>query len=100
MRRNGFIGVCLALALTASACNDQKNDLTAPPSATPEFAQTAVKPARSSIKLRISDRAIDPTQFVCNPHTPVTDWFRAEVSRTRTQEPAIFNTLFVEDFAD
>jgi hypothetical protein len=97
--------VCLALALTASACSDQKNDLTAPPTGISELSQSVAKVDRNSIKFpasaHLSDRrAIDPTQFVCDPHTPVTDWFRAEVNRTRTQEPAIFNTLFVEDAAD
>jgi hypothetical protein len=45
-------------------------------------------------------RAIDPNQHVCDPSTPVVDWFLGEVDEFATQEPEIFDLLFNQLLAD
>src|SRR3954454_19816200 len=98
MRRNGLLSACIALALGITACQDQGTEPSAPSASNPQFSQSATQLNRATKLLsRISDPAIDPTQFSCNPHTPVTDWFRAEVDEVRTQEPDIFTTLFINN---
>jgi hypothetical protein len=45
-------------------------------------------------------RAIDPDDYVCDPSSPVIDWFLGEVDEFATQEPEIFDLLFNQLLAD
>jgi hypothetical protein len=77
MKRNVVLAAGLALALATAACNDQKNELTAPPAGTPEAQQSIVKQFPTS--LRVSDvgnpsRIVDP-EAGCNDLTPITQYF-------------------------
>ncbi len=85
MSRNDFIGVCLALALTASACNDQKNDPTAPAPApgTSELQQSAFTVTPPFVSCRppcVSATIGDPSRLVqpevgCDDNTAINDFF-------------------------
>jgi hypothetical protein len=118
MRRNVLLGSCLALMLVASGCRDQKIEPTGPSAgASPEFSRSLMTPRRlrldrTQIKLpagvRMSDRqfaeaarrAIDPTDYVCVESTPVIDWYITEVTEFIVKEPALFDLLYVNLFAD
>jgi hypothetical protein len=115
MRRNVLVGGCLAFALGTLGCQDQSPEPTGPTSTAAEHSLESISrklPKRSLIKLprsvRMTDqhlakalrRAIDPNQHVCDPSTPVVDWFLGEVDEFATQEPEIFDLLFNQLLAD
>jgi hypothetical protein len=111
MQRNVILGACLALALGTLGCQDQPAEPNAPlagTTANPSLKSNSNGLSRGLIKLpksaRMSDqhlanaarRAIDPNQHVCDPSTPVVEWFQGEVAEI---EPAIFDVLW-NDLAD
>jgi hypothetical protein len=81
MSRKYTLGACLALALLATACQDQKNELTGP--ATPSAAESrlsGITRAPGTIglpaRIRVSDLgnpAVVPTS--CDDDTPVVNYF-------------------------
>lgn len=82
MRKNVLRFACLALALATAACNDQKNELTAPAPTVAELQQSAFTRDPSRLKLpasvRVSDitdpsRAVVPT--ACDDNTPINAYF-------------------------
>jgi hypothetical protein len=116
MRRHVTLASCLALALGTLACQDQTTEPTKPSlGAALERrvkSMTGFSLDRSRIKLpssaRISDlypaeavrRAIDPGDYVCSTNTPVQNWFVGEVLEFAAAEPAIFDLLWNDLFAD
>ena len=118
MRSNLLLASYLALALGTVGCQDQATEPTSPPGETGAELRTQSTDLRRSglkrgrIKLpssvRISDqhfadaarRAIDPDDYVCDPSSPVVDWFIGEVDEFVTQEPAIFDLIFNDLWAD
>jgi hypothetical protein len=110
--RRALLCSCLALALATTACQDQKTEPTSP-GAGPDLKQQSRAPLsrdrlRLPATLRMSDpqladaarRAINPGDYVCPPSTPVVDWFLGEVNEFIDREPALFNLLYVNLFAD
>jgi hypothetical protein len=118
MRRIVLLGSCLAVALGTIGCQDQSTEPTAPTLGT--GAELRMQSAtlgrfgldRGRLKLPSSAwmtdqhfadaarRAIDPGDFVCDPSTPVIDWFLGEVNEFATEEPQIFDLLFNQLLAD
>ena len=116
MRRNVILASCLALALGTLGCQEQSNELSAPSDTSTRqvgkesFNDLALKRGlvRMPIRGRLSDRhlsdfasrVIDPTDYVCEPDSPVFDWFNAEFNESLAQDfPELFR-LVVEFAAD
>jgi hypothetical protein len=116
MRRNVLLASCLALALGTVACQDQTTEPTKP-SLGPALKRgvqsiTGFGLDRSRVKfpssVRITDqylaeaarRVINPGDYVCSTNTPVLNWFAAELNEVATAEPAIFELLWFDLFAD
>lgn len=118
MRRNVLLGSCLALALGAAGCEDQRTEPTAPAAgvgadlARQSTAASRFGLDRNNVKLpqsaRLSDqsfvetarRAINPDDYVCPPSTAVVDWYLGKVYEIINQEPAIFDLLYNQLLAD
>lgn len=118
MRRNVLLGSCLALALGAAGCEDQRTEPTAPAAgvgadlARQSTAASRFGLDRNHVKLpqsaRLSDqsfvetarRAINPDDYVCPPSTAVVDWYLGKVYEIINQEPAIFDLLYNQLLAD
>ncbi len=118
MKSNVLLGSCLAIALGTAACQEQSTEPAAPSAATAAELRTQSADLkrfvlkRGRIKLpssaRISDqyfanaarRAIDPDDYVCDPSSPVIDWFVGEVNEVIDQEPEIFDLLYNQLLAD
>jgi hypothetical protein len=112
--RRALLCSCLTLALATTACQDQKTEPTSPSAgAGPELKQQPLAPLRRDrlrlpATLRMSDRrladparrAINPGDYVCPASTPATDWFLTEVFEFINREPALFQILYVTNFAD
>ena len=118
MRSIVLLGSCLAVALGTIGCQDQSTEPTAPTLGT--GAELRMQSAtlgrfdldRGRLKLPSSAwmtdqdfadaarRAIDPGDYVCDPSTPVIDWFLGEVNEFATEEPEIFDLLFNQLLAD
>jgi hypothetical protein len=116
MRRNVFVGVFLTLALSTAGCQNEKADPTAPRVGS-ELKQQSTSTRRfnlerNQIKLpassRMADRemadavrrAIDPNDYECPPSTPLIDWLIGKIDEVATQEPDIFDLLFLQLAAD
>jgi hypothetical protein len=116
MIRHVFLGAFLAVALGTAGCHNEKTDPTAPRAGS-ELMQQSKSTGRfgldrGRLKLpssaRMTDQyfadaargAIDPGDYVCDPSTPVIDWFLGEVNEFATQEPEIFDLLFNQLLAD
>lgn len=118
MRRNVLLGSCLALALGAAGCEDQRTEPTPPAAgvgadlARQSTAASRFGLDRNNVKLpqsaRLSDqsfvetarRAINPDDYVCPPSTAVVDWYLGKVYEIINQEPAIFDLLYNQLLAD
>ena len=117
MRRHVLLGSCLALALGAAACEDQRTAPTAPAGTGAELNLKGTTVGgfglnRSQVRLpasaRVSDqsfaeaarRAINPDDYVCPPSTEVVDWFLGEVNEFIDKEPDLFELLYVNLLAD
>lgn len=107
---------CLALALGTVACQDQSTNPVGPPT---NSMQATGKDAFSDLALKrglvrmpvtgiVSDqylgdlagRIIDPSDYVCQPNSPVFDWADAEFNEALAQDfPELFQ-LIVEFAAD
>ena len=80
MSRNVFLSACLSLALFTAACQDQKTDPTSP--SLPEAQNQITTRPKLPPGVRITDqyfadaarRAINPSDHVCPPSTPLIDW--------------------------
>jgi hypothetical protein len=111
-----MVASCLALALGTVACQEQSTEPAVPSvEASPQQSLQSAEDFgldRGLINLPLASgmsdqylaeaarRAIDPTDYVCDPSTPVIDWFTAEVQRVIDQEPAIFDLLYNQLLAD
>ncbi|HEU4698770.1 MAG TPA: hypothetical protein VFS40_06285 [Gemmatimonadales bacterium] len=128
MRQRLLAGVCLALALGAAGCQDQPTAPAANASAAtasaaalrsagPNAALSRALPGGASLErgevvlppaARITDqqlteavrRALNPNDYVCPPSTPISDWWLQQALAFRDQEPALFQTLYVDWLAD
>lgn len=105
MRRHSLTGVCLALALAATACQDQKPEPLSPSvAATPQLSQgTLDQPKvaldRSAFPLTVdaqygtvARRAINPDDFVCSA-TPLIDYLNGTITEAFAREPSLLLTL-------
>jgi hypothetical protein len=118
MRRNVLLSSCLAIALVTTACQDQKTETTAPSVGSGvELSRQSTSPGRFGLErgqvrlpssVRLSDqqfaeaarRAINPGDYVCPASTPISDWWLTEALEFKNSEPALFNLLYVNLFAD
>ena len=120
MTRSLTFGLCLGLALATVGCQDDRNEPTAPATASPDLKQQKLSlPAhirnqkeRGELRLprgvRVTDleghglarRVIDPDDHVCPASTPVIDWFIGEVNEFVNEEPVIFDFIFNVVWAD
>lgn len=107
MSRHRILASCLAFALGAVACQDQSTEPTTSTS-TPRYDESGapiprvVLPPSSQVadQLNAVDRVINPNDYVCDPSTPLMDWFTTEANTVITQEPNIFFELFLGLAAD
>jgi hypothetical protein len=111
MRRNVLLASCLAFALGTAGCQEQKTAPTAPDAELRSESTTALRfnleQARLKLpsSVRISDqyfadvvrRAIDPTEHVCDPLTPLVSWLFGEIDEI---PPAILNGIIFPLAAD
>src|SRR6185436_6511990 len=65
-----------------------------------QIAAPAGARVADQMSLSLARRAINPSDYVCPASTPVLDWYSGEVGRFATQEPAIFQLLYVDLLAD
>src|SRR5215213_3272473 len=105
MRRKVLLTGCLSLALAVTACQDQKNELTAP--ATPGTAellqQSTLTRGDASIKtapsVRVAD-IMDPLRVVtptaCDDNTPIVNYFLTRAFQIPL--PTLF--LLINNWAD
>jgi hypothetical protein len=117
MRRCLSLSTFLAAALGVVGCQDQRTEPTAPAPGAAELRQQSKASGRASLhetkfrlppsvrvshphRLDLSRRVIDPGDYVCPPSTPVIDWFIGEVDEFVTKEPAIFDFIFNDVWAD
>ncbi len=116
MRRNAALTSCLALALGAIACQDPKTSPTDPSTTTtlePKLQSvTGPKVTRGKLRLPASaqmsdpyfadavDRAINPSDYVCDPSTPVVDWLNGEIDRSLAVEQDLLLSLVFDYAAD
>lgn len=110
MSRNLILASCLALALGTLGCQNETSPPTAPGVERSQQSASEFGLDRGRIKLppssQITDQTnpiapvINPGDYVCDPSSPVADWFTTEVSKVITQEPAIFNDLYFNLLAD
>jgi hypothetical protein len=113
------LGLCLALAIGTVACQDERTEPTAPSTATSpdlkrqEFSLPGAHPAGKGQAqasawrtgepprgLDAGSPVIDPDDHVCPASTPVVDWFISEVDEFVEEEPAIFDFIFNDVWAD
>jgi hypothetical protein len=115
MTRTRLLGASLVLGV-ATACQDPSLASAPSISAADASARAAlvagVQLNRGQIALpagiRVADqmsvnlarRAINPNDYTCPASTPVTDWYLGEVGRFISQEPALFQLLYVDLLAD
>jgi hypothetical protein len=116
MRRHVFLGAFLTVALGTAGCQNEKTDPTAPRAGS-ELMQQSTGTGRFNLdrnhitlpaSARMADRemadavrrAIDPNDYVCPPSTPLIDWLIGRINEVATQEPDIFNLLFLQLAAD
>jgi hypothetical protein len=116
MSRHAFLGALLAVTLGTAGCQNEKTEPMAPRAGS-ELMQQSTSTGRyhldrNRIKLpasaRMADRemadvvrrAIDPNDYACPPSTPLIDWFFGRIDEVATQEPAIFDLLFLQLAAD
>ncbi|HEY8258794.1 MAG TPA: hypothetical protein VIG08_14145 [Gemmatimonadales bacterium] len=108
MSRNLILASCLALALGTAGCQDQNAVPTAPEHNQPSLSESRLD--RTLIALppgsMLSDRmdavgpVINPNDYVCDPSSPLQDWFTGEVLRVVNQEQEIFIDLVFNLAAD
>ncbi|HEX6053418.1 MAG TPA: hypothetical protein VFZ21_29320 [Gemmatimonadaceae bacterium] len=97
-RSTVLLGVCVAATVALAGCQDA---VTAPPSSTPRAQQPSTfQPAvlnfgsldtgplsllavgpRSDLRAVDFSRAIDPSDYVCTPGSPVISWLNGEIGR-------------------
>jgi hypothetical protein len=107
MSRHLILASCLAFALGAAACQDQSTEPTSPTSS-PRYDDSGAPTPRVKLppssriadQLNAVDRVINPNDYVCDPSTPLMDWFTIEAQKVITQEPDIFFDLFLGLAAD
>ena len=117
MRKAVRLGSCLAVALTVSGCQDS---VTAPPvvRGTPSTTRSLASAVPQGTTLDLGRLAlpstwssdgylrdvvrgvIDPGDYVCPPTTEVVSWLIQEATPILTQEPAVFQLLFINLLAD
>ena len=118
MTRTLTLGLCLGLALATFGCQDDKTGPTAPTVSTPDLKKqklalpSHIKKQKGEVRIprgfRVADlgthslarRVIDPNDHVCPASTPVIDWFIGEVDEFVAEEPAIFDFIFNDVWAD
>ena len=119
MKRNLLLGSCLAVLLTTVGCQDQRTEPSSP--ATGTAAELTKQPSplthlkRQNGKLKLPPSAwvadlqvpnatrnvIDPGDYVCDPNpSPVISIFINEFIEFATEEPAIFDLIFNDLWAD
>ncbi len=107
MSRHLILASCLAIALATAGCHDQGTETTGPTSS-PRFSESEAPSPRLTLppssqvadQLNAVGRVINPNDFVCDPSTPIMDWFTIEANTVITREPAIFLDLFLNLAAD
>jgi len=116
MRRHVFLGAFLAVALGTAGCQNEKADPTAPRPGS-ELMQQSTSTGRFNLgrnhitppaSARMTDRemadavrrAIAPNDYECPPSTPLIDWLIGRIDEVATQEPDIFDLLFLQLAAD
>lgn len=105
MRRHSLIGVCLVLALAATACQDQKSEPMAPSvAAAPQLSASAVDQPKVALDQSalpftldaqygtVAQRAINPGDFVCSA-TPLLNYLNGTITDALAREPDILITL-------
>ena len=104
MRRNALLAGCLSVVLAVTACQDQKNELTAPASpGTAELQQSSLTRGDGSIKMspaiRVAD-IMDPLRVVtptaCNDNTAIVQYFLTRAF----QIPLPTLSLLINNWAD
>ncbi len=118
MRHTGFLRTCLVLVLAAAGCQDPttaptrasapsraagRPQVVVPGTAWLDRARITLPPSARMTDQHAADaarRAIDPNDYVCNPSSPVIDWYNAKVDEVIAREPAIFNLLYYQLLAD
>ena len=103
MRRNVLLTASLAVALVTTACQDSKNDPTAPSFGKAAVQQTGFTRDKSLLKLPASTRVSDmrdPSNAVvpttCDDNTPINDFFLTRAF----QIPLPTLILLINDWAD
>jgi hypothetical protein len=107
MNRHLVLMSCLAFALGTAGCQDQSTE----PSSSqrvPQYSESGGQtphltlPSSSQVTDRLNavDRVINPNDYVCDPSTPIMDWFTIEANKVITQERDLFIDLFVNLKAD
>ncbi len=111
MRRNLTLAACLAFALGTLACQNENTSPNAPPdgisqqqtlqSLTDAGRQLVLKSSPGRITDQylpdLVDRVIDPDDYVCDPNSPLFDFYDAQLQPVIDQENEIYTTLL--DFA-
>jgi hypothetical protein len=116
MTKRLTFAVCLAIALGTVGCQDPTADPMMSSTAQPELRKQTPpgrdRPQRDGLSLprsarvmdlavpRLSRKAIDPDDYVCNPLTPVISIFIDEFNEFIVEEPARFNLFFNILWAD
>jgi hypothetical protein len=116
MTRRLTFSLCLAAALGTLGCQEQPAAPITTSTTQSQLGQRTTAwrdlPSRGALTLprsaRVTDpypadlarRAIDPDDYVCVESTPVLDWFNNEVIQFITEEPARFELLYVDLWAD
>ena len=116
MTRGFTFGLGLAIALGLVGCQEPTADPMTSSTAQPELRKqsptSGVRPHSGRLRLprsgRVTDqyfaklarRAIDPDDYVCPASTPVVDWFVNEFIEFIVEEPARFDLLYNDLWAD
>jgi hypothetical protein len=116
MTKRLTFAVCLAIALGAVGCQDPTADPMTSSTAQPELRKqtppSRARPQRVELSLprsarvmdlavpRLSRKAIDPDDYVCDPLTPVISIFINEFNEFIVEEPARFDLFFNILWAD
>jgi hypothetical protein len=108
MRHKIWLGSCLVVAFTATACQDQITEAPVEVIQRQANLTAAVTPDRSQLNLPAILRnvdltttpAINPNDYVCVASTPVQDFYLTSAFDIIDNEPAVFNTLYNVYWAD
>ncbi len=119
MKRKLFLGSCLLFVLATVACQDQRTEPSSPAStALAELSKRSspvahLKQRKGTLRLpssawaadlrvpRATRNVIDPGDHVCDPNpSPVVSIFVNEFVEFATEEPAIFDLLYNQVWAD